>query len=559
MAAGSPKLYLIDGTAQLFRAYYALPGLTGPDGLPTGAVFGFTSMLRKLIKEEGPAYLAVAWDLPGEVFRHESFEAYKANRDPTPEDLDAQLPYAREVCEALGVAAVEREGYEADDLIATYTRLGREAGHEVVVVSSDKDLLQLVGEGVSLLNPKTDARLDAAAVAESFGVPPERVIDVLGLMGDAVDNIPGVPGVGEKTALAVVGTYGEVESVIARAARFTALYDARDVMLGAIAGLEGAPRPEGVLLDRLRAAAGELRTRIETFVEAEADEAMRDRAAELVPLLAAVDVAALGADGSRTGRQAARPLRELKRELKALDRGSGRRIWYAIVEHAAQARMSRELATLEAEVPVERALEDLRLREPDRARAADLFRTLGFRTLTEEFSASAGVPDEPTPAVEQGRGNYTTVLDGGGLAALVERCTAAGRFAVDTETDGLDPMRACLVGIPTRPARGPTCRWVTTTSAPRASSRSTRSWGRSARCSPMRAWPRSVRTSSTTPTSCDGTACRSRDGCWTRWSPRSCWIPADRATRWTAWPRRTSGTRPFPTRSSSARARSSSR
>ena len=193
-------LYLVDGTSQLFRAFYAIRGLSNEKGMATNAVYGFVSMLRKLLKEEAPRFLAVAFDLPGPTFRHDRFADYKANRPPTPDDLDVQVPYAKRACEAFRVPVLELPGYEADDLIATYARLAAEAGFRVVVVASDKDLLQLVDDRVAVLNPSKNLRLDAAGVADHFGVSPDRVRDVLGLMGDAVDNIPGVPGVGRKTA-----------------------------------------------------------------------------------------------------------------------------------------------------------------------------------------------------------------------------------------------------------------------------------------------------------------------------------------------------------------------
>ena len=162
MAESKTKtLYLVDGTAQLFRAYFALPSMSNAEGEPTNAVFGFTNMLRKLLDEEQPAYMAVAFDLPGPVFRHETYGEYKANRPPMPEDLRSQMPLAKRACEVLGIRAVELEDYEADDLIATHTQRARDAGYDVVVVASDKDLLQLVGEGVTVLNPSKEIRLDA--------------------------------------------------------------------------------------------------------------------------------------------------------------------------------------------------------------------------------------------------------------------------------------------------------------------------------------------------------------------------------------------------------------
>jgi DNA polymerase-1 len=230
-AAAVKNLYLIDGTSQLFRAFFAIRGLTNTEGVPTNAVFGFTSMLRKLLSDERPEYVGVAFDLEGPTFRHERFADYKAHRPPVPEDLIAQFPLVKQVCEGFRIPILELAGFEADDLIATYARLARQAGYEVVVVASDKDLLQLVGPHVTVLNPSKDLRLDAAGVAEHFGAPPERVRDVLGLMGDAVDNIPGVPGVGEKTALSLVNTYGGIEAILERGSRFIAAFEARDALV----------------------------------------------------------------------------------------------------------------------------------------------------------------------------------------------------------------------------------------------------------------------------------------------------------------------------------------
>ena len=449
----TPRLYLIDGTAQLFRAYFAIRGLSNAEGLPTNAVFGFTSMLRKLLKDEAPTHVAAAFDLPGEVFRHESYPDYKANRPPAPEDLNVQVPYAKQVCEALGVTVLEQERFEADDLIATFARRASEAGYDVVVVASDKDLLQLVGERVSVLNPSKELRLDTEGVASSFGVAPGLVRDVLGLMGDTVDNIPGVPGVGEKTAIAIVSTYGALDSVIARAGRFVTLFEARDALLEAIDGVQtAAPLASGTLdkLDRsLEAFDGALRE----FVDDESDPALAERYAAVGTAASSVDRSLLESKIGEPGKKGMVALRPLKKELKSMDRGSSRRVWTAIHEQADQARLSKQLATLHYEVPVPIELEELELRDPDRERARELFSSLGFRTLTEEFSRdpSETAPEtEPAPGEQDGnssRGSYEIVSDRARLEEVVEACRAAGTFAVDTETDGVDPLRARLVGI----------------------------------------------------------------------------------------------------------------
>jgi len=207
-------VYLVDGSNNLYRAFYAIRGLSTSKGLPTNAVYGFTSMLRKLLREHAPRYLGVAFDLSGPTFRHEAFAEYKANRPETPPDLVVQIPYVKKVCQILGVPALELSGFEADDIIATLADRARKAGFRVVVVATDKDLLQLVGDGVLIYHPVRDEFLDSEGVERVFGVKPGQVRDVLALCGDASDNIPGVPGIGEKGARELIREYGDLESVI---------------------------------------------------------------------------------------------------------------------------------------------------------------------------------------------------------------------------------------------------------------------------------------------------------------------------------------------------------
>ncbi len=208
-------LYLIDGTYNIFRAYHATPKLTNSRGVPTNAVYAFTAMLRKLMKDERPTYMAVTFDTEKPTFRHEAFREYKAHRPPPPEDLIPQFGTVRRVCEALRVPALEKDGFEADDLMATLAEKARAAGHEAVIVTSDKDLFQVVGTAVRILNPhKGNLLMDASSVEEIFGVPPDHVVDVLALMGDASDNIPGVPGIGEKGAKEIVRRFGSLEEAM---------------------------------------------------------------------------------------------------------------------------------------------------------------------------------------------------------------------------------------------------------------------------------------------------------------------------------------------------------
>jgi DNA polymerase-1 len=215
-------VWLVDGSGFIFRAYHALPPLTRKsDGLPVGAVHGFAAMLHKLLNRtnEGrrPTHLAVIFDAGRETFRNKIFPQYKANRPEPPEDLVPQFELIRRVTEAFNVPAVEQEGYEADDLIATYARLAREAGATVHIVSSDKDLMQLVHDGVTLYDAMKDREIGPEEVMKRFGVPPEKVPDVQALAGDSTDNIPGVPGIGVKTAAQLINEYGSLENLLEHA------------------------------------------------------------------------------------------------------------------------------------------------------------------------------------------------------------------------------------------------------------------------------------------------------------------------------------------------------
>jgi len=208
-----PRLFLVDGSSYIFRAFFAIPSLTNAAGLPTNAIFGFTNILLKFLKQYKPEYVAVALDAGRVTFRNEMFAAYKGNRPEAPAELIPQFPYFRKVLDALNVPLLEIPGYEADDIIATLCDRLSGQGCELVVVSSDKDLMQLVTNGVKLLDSAKDRWIGKAEVKEKFGVEPEQVIDVMGLMGDAVDNIPGVKGIGEKTAGALIQQFHNLENL----------------------------------------------------------------------------------------------------------------------------------------------------------------------------------------------------------------------------------------------------------------------------------------------------------------------------------------------------------
>ncbi len=215
-------LHLIDGSAFIFRAYHALPPLTRKsDGLPIGAVSGFCNMLQKYVEgnagPDAPTHVAVIFDKGSHTFRNDLYDLYKANREAMPEDLRPQMPLTREATKAFNIACKELEGYEADDIIATLAVQAREAGGRVTIVSSDKDLMQLVGSGVEMLDAMKNKRIDRDGVVEKFGVGPERVVDVQALAGDSVDNVPGAPGIGVKTAALLINEYGDLETLLDRA------------------------------------------------------------------------------------------------------------------------------------------------------------------------------------------------------------------------------------------------------------------------------------------------------------------------------------------------------
>ena len=209
------RLFLIDGMSHIYRAYYAIPRLSNSKGIPTNAVFGFHTMLRKIIADEKPDYIGVAFDLEGPTVRHEKFEAYKATRKPMPEELALQIPFIRRLCEVLRVPVISYQGYEADDVLGTLATKGSAAGLKSILVTSDKDMLQLVTDNIVVLDPMKDNMvLDSQKVVEKLGVKPEQVPDLLGLWGDASDNIPGAPGIGEKGAKEIIQTFGTIENAL---------------------------------------------------------------------------------------------------------------------------------------------------------------------------------------------------------------------------------------------------------------------------------------------------------------------------------------------------------
>ena len=359
-------LHLIDGSAFIFRAYHALPPLTRKsDGLPVGAVAGFCNMLQRYVENnigpDAPTHVAVIFDHSGKTFRNDMYDLYKANRSATPEDLIPQFPLTRTATRAFNVACKEVEGFEADDIIATLACRAREAGGACTIISSDKDLMQLVGGGVVMLDAMKNKVIDYDGVVEKFGVAPERVVDVQALAGDSVDNVPGAPGIGIKTAALLINEYGSLEE----------------------------------LLDRV----GEIK-------------------------------------------------QPKRRE--------------SLVDNRAQIELSKQLVQLECNMELDFSIEDLEVRDPDPQELLGFVAQMEFRTLSKRLAEKLGVqapviaePEVQQSAVEAPEAaavpfdaeKYETITDSAGLQTWIDRIYARGYVAVDTETTGLNEMRADLVGV----------------------------------------------------------------------------------------------------------------
>jgi DNA polymerase-1 len=366
-------LILIDGSGFIFRAYHALPPMTRPDGTPVNAVFGFTNMLAKLLKEHVGTHIAVIFDAGRLTFRNRLYDAYKAHRPPAPEELIPQFPLVREATEAFGVPAIELADWEADDLIAAYALATTSAGGRVTIVSSDKDLMQLIRPGVDMLDPIKQKSIGPAEVMEKFGVTPDKMVEVQALIGDSTDNVPGVPGIGPKGAAQLINEFGDVESVLAAAP-----------------GMKPSKR--------------------------------RDM----------------------------------------------------LIEHADKARISRELVLLREDAPLPVPVADLGQRDADQPKLVAWLTKQGFRSTIVRLGLDTPAPaktetstgpepaarsdQEPAPKpAEAGFGPYESVTTAEALSTWVAEATTAGRVGMDTETDGLDAMRARLIGFSLATAAGKAC------------------------------------------------------------------------------------------------------
>ncbi len=353
-----PLLVLFDGNALLHRAFHALPPLTlRKSGEMVGAVYGFAQMLLKVVNELKPSHYAIAFDMKGPTFRHKLFDQYKAHRPPTPEELVGQLGRVRELVEAFNIPIFELESYEADDLLGTLSHQASGKDIETIIVTGAADAKQLVSPKVKVLYPKprrafSDTMLfDEAAVKEKYGVTPEQIADLKGLVGDPSDNIPGVSGIGAKTAVKLLGQFGSIEGIYEH-------------------------------IDKVEPA-----------------------------------------------------------KLQAL-----------LKENEAVARQSKELATIVTQMPVELKLDDCRVSQYDRNKVIELLRELEFASLLPKLPQTEG--GAVSVATEPPQGDYKIVNSAADLDKLIKRLTAAKTFAFDTETTGLDPMSASLVGVSLSAAAG---------------------------------------------------------------------------------------------------------
>jgi len=359
-------LYLIDGSGYIFRAYHAIRPMSRSDGTPVNAVYGFANMLFKLLQDlkdnEAPSHLAVIFDAARKTFRNDIYPEYKAHRPPAPEDLVPQFSLIRQATEAFSVPAIEMPGYEADDLIATYARQAEDAGWRVTIVSSDKDLMQLVSENVTMFDSMKNRRIDPDGVFEKFGVGPDKVIPVQALAGDSADNVPGVPGIGIKTAAQLINDFGDLETLLSRAG-----------------------------------------------------------------------------------------------EIKQNKRREN------LIEFADQARISKELVTLCQTVPVENDLSAFEVCEPEGKALLTYIDAMEFRSLRTRVIDhyddvnESDLDDLGSPGVVVKEVEYECVKDLDALQKWIDRAYRVGTIAVDTETTGLDPIEADLVGISLSVEPGKAC------------------------------------------------------------------------------------------------------
>ncbi len=483
-------LYLIDGSGYIFRAYHALPPLTRKsDGLPVGAVQGFCNMLWKLLKEtrsnEKPTHLAVIFDQSSKTFRNEIYPEYKAQRPEPPADLRPQFSLIRQATKAFNVACVEQANFEADDLIATYARQAVEAGATCRIVSSDKDLMQLVRGGVTLLDTMKDKELGEAEVVEKFGVKPDRVIDVQALMGDSIDNVPGVPGIGEKSASLIINELGSLDALLADTSNVSKirlkLEETLKKVVSEIDQFAGEPVKLGSGTQIAKTLINKCKLNIDKV----------DKKGEPTADTGLVEDAA--AKGNKFCQDILRARGIQKMLTSQLEQ---------IVQQIELARISKKLVTLEDKVPVEHDVGSFAVDTPKASDLIGFLKALEFTATTKRIAGDleadlasiepsaieikfwppeggeAPAPSQPQatpaatpqPTVEDEvdaevalkaipfvHANYETVSTIKDLERWIAEATNEGVVAVDTETDALDSMQAGLVGVSLSTQPGKAC------------------------------------------------------------------------------------------------------
>ena len=430
---GCDHVYLVDGSAYIFRAFHALPPMTRPDGTPVNAVFGFTNMLTKLVEDSGASFLAVIFDTARKTFRTEIYPDYKANRPPPPDELVPQFELIREATRAYSLPCLEMEGFEADDLIATYAKLAVEQGYEVTIVSSDKDLMQLVGPRVRMMDPMKNRFIGPEEVVEKFGVGPENVVDVQALLGDSTDNVPGIKGIGEAPAAALVREYGDLEKILEAVQNTDAVK--ADAVLKAetcqkriyeIAGREfgiGSPKQlKEVLIDELNL------------------PVPKDKKSGK-PTTNAAALNELAASGYEIAQQI------IDYRFYSKVNTSYAELLY---EEQGIARISRELVTLRADVPVKGDIAQFQKKRPDPEVLIPWLEKQGFKSALSRALSEFGIEAEnsnPDAITAPGEGAYELVQEEDALQGWIDEIQLAGVFAFDTETNSLDAMQADLVGL----------------------------------------------------------------------------------------------------------------
>ncbi len=444
--AGNEELdhvYLVDGSAYIFRAFHALPPMTRADGTPVNAVYGFSNMLTKLVEDSEADFLAVIFDTARKTFRSDIYPEYKAHRPPAPEELIPQFELIREATRAYSLPCLELEGFEADDLIATYARHAVEQGFDVTIVSSDKDLMQLVGPGVRMMDPMKNKFIGPDEVVEKFGVAPDRVVDVQALLGDSTDNVPGIKGIGEAPAAQLINEFGSLDELFeatkdpeAVKAMATEKADACKARIFELAGREfsiGSPKQlKEVLIDELKLPVLKDKKTGKPTTNA---AAMNDLASK--------------------GHEIAQQIIDYRFYAKVNSS-------FADLIHREQeiADISRQLVTLRADVPVDHKIAEFQKKRPDPDVLIPFLEEQGFKTILSKVRAEFGVEEAvSTPDSETAPGDaaYELVQDEDALKQWIAAAEKEGVVAFDTETSSLDSMQADLVGLSLSVRGGSAC------------------------------------------------------------------------------------------------------